>query len=389
MKKNVLSLALILFLFFTTTYAQDDNPVIKEYKEGWDAEKGYIITQNDEYKQGYLLINKDINNSEYVDFLSYIKAQPERFTIENIKEYGYNEIVYVTIPYKGGIVFMRRMNTKEPYVYYYKSKDVREFYIIKEKELVLLPSEKTALRDFLKTELSNCEISSKNAALAIYNKQRLTYIFERHSTCDQDRIPYFNYGMYLGYGLSNLKLDPNRVISFYNANSTIPGYVSMEVGDLSGQFESAYFGGIFADIPLTVYGGKLSVHPEIQFKRAEYSYMKNTYGEFGFDINYYATNILVRYKTLNPQRALFFDFGFNYLIIDVNNPYFLNTNTNDKYILNHGMENAAFGLVAGAGISIPFSVRNTVDISLRYSYLYSQSKMPTVSNFDFLVAIGL
>ncbi|MDA3953780.1 MAG: hypothetical protein PF485_09040 [Bacteroidales bacterium] len=387
--KNVnLALILIFSLFYLSSKSQDDNAVIKEYKDALNAEKGYIITQNGEYKQGYIILSKDLNNSEYVDFLKFIKAAPERYTKNDIKEYGFNEVVYVTTPYKDDIVFMRRMNQNEPYVYYYKSREVTEFYVKKDGELLLLPPEKSELRVFLSEELKNCDISIQNSKLAIYNKQRLNFIFERHSNCDVKRIPFFNYGIYIGAGINNLKLDPSRVFAYYDYDSPKPGIVASQVGNLDYTPKTAIFAGFFADIPLTVNGGKLSFHPELEFRRKSYQFTKSINGEFEFNISYYTANIFARYKSLDKKHVAFIDFGFIYSILDVGNSFYSNTTSNTKYNFDPKLNSSIYGLGLGAGMSFPFSVRNSVDVSLRYSYLISQSKMPTVSNLDLVVGIA-
>lgn len=388
MKTTTVILVTIFSLFYLTSKSQNDNPVIEEYKEAMNAEKGYVITQDDEFKQGYIILSKDINNSEYVDFLKFIKAKPERYNIYDIKEYGFNEVVYVTIPYNNDIVFMRRMNTNEPFLYYYKSKEVKEFYVKKNDELVMLPSEKSELREFLSEELKSCDISIKNSKLAIYNKQRLGFIFERNSNCDNSRIPFFSYGVYIGGGMSKLTLDPSTIFTYFEPNSST-GVISVKVGSVDFNPQSGFSGGFFADIPLTVYGGKLSFHPELEFKRNAYNFKKVINDEFGFDINYYSSNLFARYKSLNRKFAAFIDFGFIYSILDVNNSYYLNTFSNTKYELDPKLENSIFGLGIGAGMSFPFSTRNSLDVSVRYSYLYSQSRMPKVSNLDLVVGIAL
>lgn len=381
MKRTLFFTALIFSMFFTRLSAQDDNPVIREYKEGWDAEKGYIVTQNDEYKQGYVLISKDMNNSEYVDFLRFIKAQPERFTIENIKEYGYNDVVYVTVPYNGKIVFMRKMNLKEPSVYYYKSKGVKEFYIIKDGDLILLPTENVELRDFLANELE-CEYSKQNSKLAIYNKTRLKYIFDRNSSCENKRIPFFSYGINISYGVNTLKLDPAKIIYFYNGSS----FIATEIGELDNQFHSSFSGSVFADIPLSTHDGKVSFHPEIQYRKSSYDLKRNSNSVLGFDVSYLSANILARYKTLEPKQSLYIDFGLSYSIINGSNYYILSNNTEQN--LSPFLENAAYGVVAGVGFSFPFAVRNTMEPSLRYTFLFAPGKLPSMSSLDLVVGLG-
>ena len=387
MKNLTIILITIFSLFYLTSKSQNDNPVIEDYKEALNAEKGYIITQDDEFKQGYIIVSKDINNSEYIDFLKFIKAKPERYSIYDIKEYGYNEVVYVTVPYKNDVVFMRRMNTKEPFLYYYRSREVKEFYIKKDNELVLLPSEKSELKGLLSEEMKNCAISVKNSKLAIYNKQRLSYIFERNSNCDEKRIPFFNYGVYLGGGISNLKLDPTRIIVYNDPNSPT-GIVALQLGNVDNTQKVGFAVGFFADIPLTIYGGKISFHPELEVKRNSYSFKRSLYSELRFDLNYYSANLFARYKSLKRKKAVFIDFGFIYSIIDASNSYYENTFTDTKYLLDPKLENSIYGLGIGAGMSFPFSTRNSIDVSLRYSYLYSQSKMPKVSNLDLVLGIS-
>ncbi|MGE0079042.1 MAG: hypothetical protein AB7S48_14385 [Bacteroidales bacterium] len=359
---------------------------------------GYIIINDSIYKQGFIVLATDKSNAEYVDFLKYTNADPERLSIKDIKEYGYNDVVYVAIPYKKKIVFMQQLNSKEPFIYYYKSKNCKEFFIMKDNSLVLLPSDIKELRNFLKSEFANCSISCKNVQIAIYNKQRLKYIFERNSTCDAKRIPRFNYGVSLGSTISHLKLNPR---------SNIPSYTEGDMGNSAISIRSitfnknvGYVGGFFLDIPLSVQNGKLSFHPEFEFKSVNYNFdidtksvndnlEVNTDSKIGFDINYYTINLFTRYKSLNRRLAPFFDFGLVYSILNVTNPYYKNSSSSLPSYIYPNLSNSIYGLGLGGGVSLPILNRNYIDISLRYTFLINQDKMPNVSSLDFVVGIEI
>lgn len=348
--------------------------------------KGYIIINDSIFKQGFIVLTTDISNAKYVDFLKNLNAKPERLTIKEINEYGYEDVVYIAIPYKNEMVFMRRLNSKEPFVYYYKSKNNKEFYIIKDNNLVLLPSDKKKLRVFLKSELANCDISNKNAQLAIYNKERLAYIFERNSNCDISRIPFFSFGVNFGSTMSYLKLNPKKNIPFIIEGEFGYGAISNENIIFENNF--GYFGSIFLDIPLSAKEGKLSFHPEFEFKSVNYNFKVGTISDIGFDINYYSINLFTRYKSLNRKLATFVDLGFIYSILDLRNPNYENSSSSSSYFIYPNFSNSVYGLGIGCGVSLPISARNYIDMSLRYSYLITQERMPSVSSLDLVIGVG-
>ena len=348
---------------------------------------GYIIINDSIYKQGYIVLATDICNAKYVDFLKYENATAERLSIEDIKEYGFDDVVYVTIPYKGKIVFMRRLNTCAPFVFYFKSKGRKEFFIKKDNNLILLPEDKNELRSFLKFEFENCSISSVNSQLAIYNKERLKYIFERNSTCDLSRIPHFSYGIHFGFALNYLKLDPNTLIPTYTEGDI--GNDAISVKNIVFNRNFGYMGGIFLDIPLSINEGRLSFRPEIDIKRVNYSFKLGASSKLGFDVNYYNINLFTRYKSLNRKYAPFVDFGITYSFLDVNNPFYENKSSSLPSYIYPNLSNSAYGLGLGIGLSLPVFNRNYIDMSLRYSFLINQEKMPSVSSIDFVIGVEI
>jgi hypothetical protein len=182
-------------------------------------------------------------------------------------------------------------------------------------------------------------------------------------------------------------LDPTRIIVYNDPNSPT-GIVAFQLGNVDQTQKVGFALGFFADIPLTIYDGRLSFHPELELKRNSYNFKRSLYSDFGFNLNYYSANLFARYKSLKRKNAVFIDFGFIYSIIDASNSYYDNTFTDTRYLLDPKLGNSIYGLGIGAGMSFPFSTRKSVDVSLRYSYLYSQSKMPKVSNLDLVVGIS-
>jgi hypothetical protein len=338
-----------------------------------EIEKGYIIVNDTTVMQGYVVVASEKNNLQYVDFLRFKNATPERFTINDINEYGYDNVVYEATSYKDKIVFMKRMNSKEPYLYYYKSDGITELFFKNDNKFVLIPSEDKELKGFLLQEMGECEYSVKNIKFAKYNKERLAYIFERNSNCDDRKIPYFNYGVFVKSGMSNLKMDPNRVISYYKG-AVLQSFQAKYVNFTP---QIAYGGGVFIDVPLNILEGKLSFHPEIEYRRAHYNYEDGVL--LKFDANYFSTNLLGRYRSLKRGISSFIDFGIIYSILDINNAYV------DDYVTELVLSNSLFGLGFGAGLNIPSIERQSIDVSVRYAYLFSGNSMPNVSNLDLVV----
>jgi hypothetical protein len=276
------------------------------------------------------------------------------------------------MPFKGDSVFMQKLNHQYPRLYYQHNDSGKFFYIKTPKKFEQIPADKHALREFLTNEMINCDYSLANIQKARYKKSYLRYLFERNEKCSSDRIPAVSYGLYTGIKLNKLKLN-DEVVYKYGSD------VYFTLKDIDYMWNTGWIVSLFLDFPLTVLDGKMSFHPEIQYERSTYEFVKQDIEiDFGFDIHYYTANCFLRYKTLDKNKPLFADFGFCYSAIDVTDAYI------EDQELFHQLADYLIGVSVGGGISI----NNRYDITLRSNYSLSHT-MPKVFSLNLLFGIEL
>lgn len=350
------------------TYSQVENNIY----ENKEIVKGYIITKDNEYHQGFLLYGSEKENTRFIYFKKSKNSKPERLNNKQVNAFGNGDKHYELVPFSVDSVFMQKLNQQYPLVYYLHTDSGNFFYIKTPDRFDKIPSNKEDLRAFLTNEMINCNHSLENIKHATYKKKYLHYLFERNEECSSDRIPAFSYGMYTGIKFNKLKLNDEVV---YKYGSDI--YFTLE--EIDYIWKTGGVIAFFLDFPLSVMDGKISFHPEIQYERSTYDFVKQDIEiDFGFDINYYTANCFLRYKTLDKKKPLFADFGFCYSAIDVTNAYIKDQE------LFHQMADYLIGISFGGGVSI----RNKYDIALRSNYSLSHS-MPKVFSLNLLVGIQL
>lgn len=361
-------LTCILICLNFLCYSQVENKVY----ENNEIVKGYIIAKDNEYQQGFLLYGSEKENSEYIYFKEYKYSKPKRLDGNQINAFGSNEKYYELLPLNGDSVFMQKLNHQYPLVYYLHNDFGKCFYLKTQNRFEEIPANKEDLQEFLTIEMGNCSHSLENVKHARYSKQNLYYLFKRNEKCSSDRIPTISYGMYTGIKFSNLKLNDEVV---YKYGSDV--YFTLE--DIDYMWKTGGFISLFLDFPLNVMDGKISFHPEIQYERSTYEFVKQDIEvDFGFDISYYTANSFFRYKTLNKKKPLFADFGFCYSAIDVSNAYIKDQE------LFHQLADYLIGVSVGGGVSL----YNRFDMAIRSNYSLSHS-MPKVFSLNLLIGIEL
>lgn len=349
-------------------YSQIKN---KNY-ENKEIVKGYIITKDNKYQQGFLLYGTEQENTHFIYFKEYKKSKPLRLDGYQVNAFGSACKNYELMPLNGDSVFMQKMNQQYPVVYYLHNDSGKLFYIKTQEKFEQIPANEDDLREFLTNEMINCKHSLENIKQAGYKKKYLHYLFERNEECSSDRIPAFRYGIYAGIKFNKLKLNDEIV---YKYGSDV--YFTLE--DIDYMWQSGGLISIFLDFPLSTMEGKFSFHPEIQYEKSNYDFTHHDPEiNFGFELNYYTANCFLRYKTLDKQKALFADFGFCYSAIDVSNAYI------EDQELFHQLADYLLGVTVGGGISI----HNRFDVALRSNYSLSHS-MPKVFSLNLLIGIEL
>ena len=354
----------LFYLIYISTYAQVDNSTVR--KDG--TIPGYIINKQNEYKAGFLVVSNDEANSEYVDFLKFRKAPKERLTKNNISGYGYNNIIYELMPYKNDSVFLQRLNKQEPYLYYYKGKEIKEFYIKKEEELCLLPENRSKLVSELKSTYNNCDAVLDQMEYATYNKNRLSNILIFYNDCSNKKLPYFKVGILSGYMFNNIKFSNSSIRSYYESGPII------SVTDPSFEQRCGYGLGIYFDALFLENKYNWTLHSEIEFSKVKYDFIgKATIVNFwdysdlinkdlDLEMNYYNANIFFRYNSLRKKVSIYTDFGPVISYIKENSKI-------DKTEIDFHLNNFMIGFGTGIGIDYPIFSRFNLNIGLKGNYL--------------------
>lgn len=337
-----------------------------------DKVKGYIICKNNTYQQGFIIFGSDKDNSLYIHFLQFKNDSPVKLSDKEIIAYGSSNVRYDLMPFRGDSLFMQKLNDKNPVVYCLKHEKDNLFFIKTESKFELIPKSKNALREYLADEMRRCDHSLENIKKAKYQKKRLKYIFKRNENCSPDRIPAFNYGIYIGVKFNTLRLN-DEVVYKYGAD------IFFTLEDIDYTWQSGGLFLLYFDFPLDVMDGKLSFHPELQYEKSKYDFIKHDLDiDFGFDLNYYTANCFLRYKNLDKKKALFADFGFCYSVLHVSNAYIVDQE------LFHQLADYLIGVSIGGGVSI----HNRFDFGLRSNYMLSHS-MPKVLSLNLVIGVEL
>lgn len=361
MKSRILITVIIVTFLSSISKSQD----LKYYENQKDnAKKGYIITKDKEYQQVFIFEGIDKDNSDFVIYINDKKAPVQKYSKYEISEYGYEDVVYEAIKHKGDVVFMRRMNKKEPFMYYYNNSNSREFYLKKNDKLELLPKSKNELRNTLNNEFANCEFTETITKLASYNKNRLNNIINRLENCDNHKISYFKIGIMGGLRSHNIIMEKGIFESQRELEK-----VSMNL---------PYFG-LFVDIPMSQNNQHFTFHPELEFLNAKQYEINTESSDLTFDINYTTTNLFFRYNSLRPINSLFVDFGIIYSNLKISNIE-ENDEINTTELIDNDLSNSIYGIGAGIGFDFTFKSRLAFNIGIRGSYLISAYKKPNVWN---------
>jgi len=371
---------IILFICFI---ALNKISLAQSGERNQELRSGYIITKNNEFWPCYFIKGNKDSISDFVIYLKDKNSSPVKLSHKDINGYTYEGARYDVVPYGSDSIFMERMNKYEPILYYHKNRTKKEFYIKKNNELILLPSKKNELIAFLKEEMKDCESSIENIKFASYNKERLSKIFEKHSSCDSTRITQIKSGFLGGLKLSKLKLDENLLLKY---NGKI-----LDLSNVEYPFNSGFLFGVFIDVPFNGNSNERmwSFHPELVLENVNYKIEKyKLYYEvggkalFGFNINYYTLNLFIRHKGLEKENPIFWDMGFVYSKIHVLKSYV--NEGGSTYELEDKLAKSFIGLGCRAGISI----NNFINCGIQTNYMIATTS-PKVWNVDFVIGIEL
>jgi len=305
-------LTLQIAVFFLPIYSQNKSTPIESFQQKSDARKGYIITNSNEYRSGFLIIEKVGGNAKCIWFYEYIKSQPVRYDKTEIIEFGNEEDeVYVLMNINNEPVFVNRLNMKEPYLYFYRSNEGKRFFYNEGNDLVILPKNKSELREMLKINSKNCEAVNEIIKNVNYNKYRLSAFYSRLDECSDKKIPFLKTGVFASAQLHKFNLSGDNYFAFYAIELGGKHNLHVSQENLTPRFNTSY--GVFLDIPVFRNNMNFTLHPEFEFSTGKYEF-KEDVASVIIDLNYLNSSLLLRYNNQAHKKSLFFDIGVTYFL---------------------------------------------------------------------------
>lgn len=377
MRKKILS-AILLSIIYLISYAQEDfnlkEFVSEKNKLQGRVEHGYIITLENERKPGFIITADDARNSKYIYYQKHKGAYPEMLTTNNILGYGFENDLYIRFIIEKDSVFMKKLNSNEPFLYYSKANGVKQIYIEDANGLKLLSSDKGKLVEELKETFTNCD-EAEYLNKAIYNKTRLTNILEYYASCNTQKLPYFKFGVFAGSKISGIQFKDNTFQS-YGANAPL-----VIASNLDFDLAVSYHFGLYADVIFTK-NFNLTFHPEIEYSNSKYKFNGNVEvlnsasypnlqdGELTLNISYFNFDLYFRYNTLRKNTSFIFDFG---PILSYNIPKVEIESTEVEFDFNKFM----LGVGGNVGIETPVFDKYNLTTGLNANYLFSSGEGET------------
>ncbi len=359
-KKKTL-FAILIFLTIANLYAQHDyyvkdgktTFVLKIYDKGDDANSKFCIVKQN-------------------------KKDEIKFSPDEIEEYGLkNGKIYISktinISNKAEKVFLQRLTEGKTTLYYYKGEKNKLFFIEKDSSsLIYLPKTGADNKNY-KTTLYNytksCNEAARYVKLVSYKKKAFTRYIENFNNCTNKPLPFFKYGVIVGYELNK---------PFLSKNSHEEDLKSIDF-----KYQGGFIFGAFIDNPLIKYD--ISLHIEGYLSQNNFSYATPS-----LDMLVSTTSIsfpiLLRYTYPSYKRHFFLNAGgvFTYNIKNENILYHTSI-INNKVSLSEKYKNTLIsdtqlGFSLGGGIQISIDYKRSVFIELRYSNLFNLEYAPDMLN---------
>jgi hypothetical protein len=375
MRATKFFLTLQFAVFFLPIYSQTTSTPIESFQQKNDARKGYIVTKNNEYKGGFVFVEKIKGNAESVLFYESIQGQPVRYDKNSVIEFGNDkDEIYVLMDIEGNQVFLEKLNLNEPFIFYYNSKESKSFYYKKGDELVLIPRDTKNFGEELKNMAQNCEEVEDIIKLVNYNKISLPAYSSRLNDCSNKKIPYLKGGVFVSAQLHKFTLENDYFFVFYAIELEGIHHLYISKENYTPQYNLSY--GVFFDIPVFKNNLNFTFHPEFEFSAIKYEF-KEEVASVIIDLNYLNTNMMFRYNNQSHRSSLFVDFGLAYSYLIVNDVHIEFQGAN--YPTGYQFKNM-YGLAFGLGMEYSVFKRNTINVGVKGNYLTSFSQNPTVWN---------
>ncbi|MGE0077789.1 MAG: outer membrane beta-barrel protein [Bacteroidales bacterium] len=325
------------------------------------GQKGYIVTDSSAI---FGLKIQNAPDREYSKICHVIRTNDTlTFTPSDIKEFSTGNRIFEskTISDNDGNtkkVFLERLAKGDITLFYYRSIDNKYFLISKDSsELIKIPKydkgNKKNYKSILKEFTNNCERTNDNLRLVHYTKQSMKELIEKHNICDDKPFRFTRFG--LVFGLSVSKLNPAFSKSFDYA------------GNFSYNYKELFSIGMFIDKP--IYSTNLSYYLSIYYNKISDSYSK-VLDDSKLDFEYKSQSlhmpIMLRYSL--PKKISPFFNGGAIIRYDFKNDgnIFFSDGIQKVEVASAPSKSVGVGFIAGAGLEIKFTNKNSINFEFRY-----------------------
>ena len=336
------------------------------------AQKNYIVTDTSKIIGVNLVNNGEVGNAkacEWIENGHTITLSPYELT-----EYGFaNGTVYVSKDIFPGDsvhrVFLEKLTSGPASLYYYKDETTKFFILEKDSGNVMQLSRKAASQNGssyhykLTSYTSDCKNVDDAVKLVSYNKKMMIRLTEQYNNCELKPFPFFKFGVFAGYGLSDLKY-------IEGIGNTFIQQVNPYFKNADFKYDGGFIFGLFIDQPLAA--TNFTIHPEISLTKNNYSseYELEEYYVI-VEINTASFNIPVvlrYYFPVNTSRP-YISFGGIYAY-QFKEDFSMWTMPADEGEYPAPVVNNQLGMVAGIGYQFDLTYRMRLYIDCRYNYLY-------------------
>ena len=233
---------------------------------------------------------------------------------------------------------------------------------------------------------SDCKKVDDAAKLVSYNKNNMIRFTEQYNNCERKPFPFFKYGVFAGYGFSDLKYIEGVGNTFIQQENPY-----FKNADFS--YDGGLVFGFFVDQPLAA--SNFTIHPEISFTKNNYSseYEMEEYYVI-VEINTSSLNIpvLLRYYFPVNKSRPYISFGGIYAY-QFKEDFSLWTMPADEGEYPAPVVTNQLGMVGGIGYQFDLTYHMRLYIDCRYNYLYglkiSGQESYNKSEFQFTAGFSL
>jgi len=337
------------------------------------TQNGYFIQDNT--KNVNIKILKLFGNDSFRNFRFYKKDSLITLTPKDASEYGYNQdrvFISTDILLNDTIqrVFLEKLIDGPVSLYFFRSAGFKSYYLSRNGDiLTALPRQmkkegrKLDFRDQLSEYTTSCAKVSNAAKLVSYNKNSMKRFISSVNSCDLKYFLRARFGIFGSFNITNTILPKS-----FTSNYIKPLKFDRNINEAVG---------IFVEKP--VFQNAFILHTELAISKtglSAFSTVENKDIDFVVNLLTISMPIQIRYLIPIGDFKPYINAGSNLsyhlkneevLYETVHTPDLIEINT-----ILHDKLNSDFqlGFIAGAGIDIRITGRNSFTLECRYSKLY-------------------